>query len=44
MEWLPEAKRERDLIVASAAGALAAGGAAPSSGVPVIGMFPAHGG
>lgn len=44
MEWLPEVKRERDLIVASAAGAPAAGGAAPSSGVPVIGMFPAHGG
>lgn len=49
MEWLPEARRERDRNIATAPGASAGtgsapAGGAPSSGVPVIGMFPAHGG
>jgi hypothetical protein len=45
-EWLPMVRRERDHFASMAAtGAPAGGGAtAPSSSVPVIGMFPAHGG
>lgn len=44
MEWLPEAKHDRDRAVTSTLAAPVSGGGAPSSGVPVIGMFPAHGG
>lgn len=45
MEWIPDAKRERERMAAMAT----TGGAAPgetmrSQSVPVIGMFPAHGG
>ena len=45
MEWIPDAKRERERMAARAT----TGGAAPgetmrSQSVPVIGMFPAHGG
>lgn len=45
MEWLPEARSDRLRMSAlSATGAPVAGGAAQGSGVPVIGMFPSHGG
>lgn len=45
-EWLPAARREREHFASMAAtGAPAGSGiAAPSGSVPVIGMFPAHGG
>ena len=47
MEWLPAANRERERMMSMAAtGTLPGGGAVQPSGgdVPVIGMFPAHGG
>lgn len=45
-EWLPEAKRERDRYgKMTATGTPAISGAGQSQGtVPVIGMFPSHGG
>jgi hypothetical protein len=44
-EWLPLAKREHDLMsAATSTGAQVTPGAAGSKSVPVIGMFPAHGG
>ncbi len=43
-EWLPAARRERERLAAVAAGRPAAGESAPQTSVPVIGMFPAHGG
>lgn len=43
-EWLPAAKRERERpAVASASGNTGSDGVPPTS-VPVIGMFPSHGG
>jgi hypothetical protein len=45
LEWLPDAKRERDRMSAMAAtGAPGAGEISRTRSVPVIGMFPAHGG
>ncbi len=45
MEWLPEAKRERERLATMAVtGAPAPGNPAKAQGIPVIGMFPAHGG
>lgn len=43
MEWLPESRREKELMTVGAV-SFPGGKAATSSGVPVIGMFPAHGG
>ena len=43
-EWLPVVRRERErMAVAAATGASTSGGVPPTS-VPVIGMFPSHGG
>ena len=45
MEWLPQARRERERMASMAlTGTPAAGGTLRSDPVPVIGMFPAHGG
>lgn len=45
MEWLPEAKRDRERMAAAAASGYAiTGDKAGQQAVPVIGMFPAHGG
>jgi Protein of unknown function (DUF2628) len=45
LEWLPDSRRERDRMAAMAAtGASGRGDASRSPSVPVIGMFPAHGG
>lgn len=42
-EWLPAAKRERERLAAASAGR-GTGDGIPSTSVPVIGMFPSHGG
>lgn len=42
LEWLPEAKRDGELM-ATAAAADASGQGSPSP-IPIIGMFPSHGG
>lgn len=42
-EWLPAARRERERQAAAAAKP-AEGGGGPATSVPVIGMFPSHGG
>lgn len=43
-EWLPAAKRERERLAASSAAGNAGGTGVPPTSVPVIGMFPSHGG
>lgn len=45
-EWLPEARSERARMTAMASTGAPVGGVDParSQGVPVIGMFPSHGG
>jgi hypothetical protein len=44
LEWIPEAQRERERMVAMASTGGTAAEAGRSQSVPVIGMFPAHGG
>ncbi len=45
MEWLPEAKRDRErAALAAASGVPLTGGSGLTQPVPVIGMFPSHGG
>lgn len=43
-EWLPAAKRERERLAANSAAGNAGGAGVPTTSVPVIGMFPSHGG
>ncbi|HKJ63481.1 MAG TPA: DUF2628 domain-containing protein [Hyphomicrobiales bacterium] len=43
-EWLPAAKRERERLAAASATGKAGGEGVPPTSVPVIGMFPSHGG
>jgi hypothetical protein len=44
MEWLPAARQERERMTAMASTGGPVTGDAPRGSVPVIGMFPAHGG
>lgn len=43
-EWLPTAKRERERLAAASATGKGGGEGLPPTSVPVIGMFPSHGG
>lgn len=43
-EWLPAAKRERERLAAASVAGNAGGEGVPPTSVPVIGMFPSHGG
>lgn len=43
-EWLPDVKRERERLAAASAKGTGGGAGIPPTSVPVIGMFPSHGG